>query len=77
MEILDLGRGNLQKEASHLIYVTFYASLSENSQLFLKQTHFVRTRRPFQILDSLNSLIKMEQNLNISLFTQAPRFKKE
>ena len=47
MEILDLGRGNLQKEASHLIYVTFYASFSENSQLFLKQTHFVRTRRLF------------------------------
>jgi len=43
MEILDLGRGNYQKEASHLIYVTFCTYFSENSQLFLKQTHFVRT----------------------------------
>ena len=49
MVILDLGRGNYQKEASHLIYVTFCAYFSENSQLFLKQTHFVRTRRLFQI----------------------------
>ena len=76
MEILFLGRGNYQKEASHLIYVTFYAYFSENPQLFLKQTHFVRTRRLFSDLESLNSLIKMEQNLNSCLFTQAPRFKK-